>query len=316
MTDYADHLANLHANFAAPEVLIADAAREITASPIASRQRIVHGEANEVYRLAFGSGLEVILRIARRAPGIFEKEAWAIGLCRALGVLAPEVLSIQRRQAGDETLELCVLEKLPGERLMDSLSLPHETLRSICRELGEQVGLIHSIGMNDLGDGACFFEGDTDDTLATGPEFIRLGIAAGLATPALEAALRLYETTIASGVSLERRLTHNDLRACHVMVHDGRVSGLIDFGQASMDTPINDLAKWDFWEAPHLPAAWLEVGYGDRSLFTDGYRERFEALRIANALWALRWYSLTGYTAGVTRAASHIARYLHDLGLA
>ncbi|HTX50866.1 MAG TPA: hypothetical protein VME40_15920 [Caulobacteraceae bacterium] len=80
---YAQHLAALHEGVQAPADLIARAAREVSSSPIAAKARIVHGEANEVYRIAFESGLEVILRIARRAEGIFEKEAWAIGRCRA-----------------------------------------------------------------------------------------------------------------------------------------------------------------------------------------------------------------------------------------
>jgi hypothetical protein len=111
---YARHLAALHAGCAAPPGLIAAAAREVTASPILARERIVHGEANEVYRIAFQSGLEVILRIARRAEGIFQKEAWTISRCLALGMSVPKVLSLQRIESQEEELELCFLEKLPG----------------------------------------------------------------------------------------------------------------------------------------------------------------------------------------------------------
>lgn len=53
MTDFARPLADLHAGFTAPAVLITTAAREITRSPISARKRIVHGEANEVYAIAF-----------------------------------------------------------------------------------------------------------------------------------------------------------------------------------------------------------------------------------------------------------------------
>ena len=53
----------------------------------------------------------------------------------------------------------------------------------------------------------------------------------------------------------------------------------------------------------------------DQSLFGEGYAERFQALRIANALWVLRWYSLTGYPAGVDRAALRLAGYLTEIGL-
>ena len=312
--DYARHLADLHAAFAAPASLIESAARAVSASPIARRERIVHGEANEVYALAFESGLEVILRIARRAEGKFEKEAWAIGRCRALGMAAPEVLSIQRRDAAGEMLELCFMQRLPGRRLSDSLSLPRETLRSVVRELGEQIGRMHSIGLDDLGDAWRFFENDTDDFLSLEAEFATLGEAAGLDRRTLEGAFRFYETATARAGPSPRRLTHNDFRACHVLVHDGRLSGLIDFGEASMDTPVNEFAKWDFWEAPALPAAWLREGYGDQGLFDADFDALFQAHRIANALWALRWYALTHYAPGAARAASRLTAYLAEIG--
>ena len=313
--DYARHLAALHAGFAAPDALITAAARAVTPSPILAKERIVHGEANEVYGLTFESGLDVILRIARRAEGKFEKEAWAIGRCRALGMAAPEVLSLQKLEADGEMLEFCFLQRLPGERLSDSLSLPRETLRGVVRELGEQISRMHAIGPGDLGEAARFFENDTDDFLIMQDEFVELGGGAGLDRRALERAIRFFEAVMARYSPLPRRLTHNDFRACHVLVHEGRLSGIIDFGQVSMDSPVNEFGKWAYWEEPALPVAWLREGYGDKSLFDANYAELFQAFRIANALWVLRWYALTGYAAGVDRAAATIARYLVEMGL-
>ncbi|MGH6970965.1 MAG: phosphotransferase family protein [Caulobacteraceae bacterium] len=312
--DYAAHLAALHARFEAPADLIASAAREVTVSPIAAKERIVHGEANEVYRLAFESGPEVILRITRRdAGGLFAKEAWAIGRCRKLGVRAPEILSLQTLEDEVGRLELCFMEKLPGERLSDSLALPRETLRQVMRELGEQIRRMHALGPDELGEGARFFENDTDDFLAMEAEFVKLGADAGLDRRALEHAFRFFQDVEARHGPPQRRLTHNDLRACHVLVHDGRLSGVIDFGQVSIDTPVNEFAKWDYWEAPALPAEWLYEGYADKRVFAEGFDERFRAYRIANALWVLRWYALTGYGAGVRRAAGLLAGYLAEI---
>ena len=45
------------------------------------------------------------------------------------------------------------------------------------------------------------------------------------------------------------------------------------------------------------------------------YRELFEAYRIANALWALRWYALTGFPDGVTHAKQKLERYFAELAL-
>lgn len=315
MTDaYDRRLAALHAGFAAPAELIVDAVRAVTASPILALERIVHGEANEVYAISFERGADVILRIARRAEGLFEKEAWAIGRCRALGMAAPEVLSLQRREAGGEVLELCFLERLPGQRLSDSLAMPRETLRQVVRQLGEQLSRMHAIGPGELGAAARFFEHDTDDLLATQAEFVELGAAAGLDRRALERGFRRFEAVTTRGGAPPPRLTHNDIRACHVLVHDGRLSGIIDFGQVSLESPVNEFAKWAYWEEPALPVAWLREGYGDERLFGPRYDELFQAFRFANALWALRWYALTGYAGGVSRAAARLTGYLAEIG--
>jgi aminoglycoside phosphotransferase (APT) family kinase protein len=173
---------------------------------------------------------------------------------------------------------------------------------------------MHAIDVADLGDAGRFFEHDTDDFLAFEPEFVRLGLAAGLGRPTLERAFRFFEAVMRRGPTQPRRLTHNDMRACHVLVHEGRLSGIIDFGQVSIDSPVNEFAKWDYWEAPALPVSWLREDYADQRLFDAEFDERFQALRIANALWVLRWYALTGYAAGVERAAASINGYVAELG--
>ena len=43
-------------------------------------------------------------------------------------------------------------------------------------------------------------------------------------------------------------MSHNDLLAVHVLVHDGRLSGIIDFGVVAAEPAANDFAKWDFRE--------------------------------------------------------------------
>ena len=56
-------------------------------------------------------------------------------------------------------------------------------------------------------------------------------------------------------------------------------------------------------------------GYADKALFGAPYDEVFAALRIANALWVLRWYALTGFAAGVERAKGRLGQYLAQLRL-
>ena len=54
----------------------------------------------------------------------------------------------------------------------------------------------------------------------------------------------------------------------------------------------------------------------DKALFDDRYGELFRAYRLANALWALRWYAMTGYMAGAARAKDRLDVYFAELGFA
>ncbi len=110
-----------------------------------------------------------------------------------MGIAAPEVLSLQTLNDRGEQLEFCFLEKLRGQRLSDSLSLPRATLRSVVHELGEQISRMHAIGARRPRDAARFFETDTDDFLAMEAEFVELGADAGLERRALERAFRFFE---------------------------------------------------------------------------------------------------------------------------
>jgi len=55
-------------------------------------------------------------------------------------------------------------------------------------------------------------------------------------------------------------------------------------------------------------------------LFSRGWRYPQESSRrpigFANALWALQWYTMTSYPAGVPFAADRLATYFTELGLA
>ena len=52
------------------------------------------------------------------------------------------------------------------------------------REVGDQLSRMHMIGADDLGDGARFFAGDTDEFLPMEGEFTEIAVRAGLADSA------------------------------------------------------------------------------------------------------------------------------------
>jgi aminoglycoside phosphotransferase (APT) family kinase protein len=94
-------------------------------------------------------------------------------------------------------------------------------------------------------------------------------------------------------------LIHNDLLAVHVLVHDGHLSGVLDFGEVAAEAAASDFAKWDFSEGERFPVEWIQAGYGDRSLFEEPNDRAYRALWLAVGLWRMRWYFMTGFQAGV-----------------
>ncbi len=62
-------------------------------------------------------------------------------------------------------------------------------------------------------------------------------------------------------------MSHNDLLPVHVLVHDRKLSGIIDFGVVAAEPAVNDFALWDFREGTRFPVEWIQAGYGDPSLF-------------------------------------------------
>src|SRR5690606_16278292 len=94
-------------------------------------------------------------------------------------------------------------------------------------------------------------------------------------------------------------LIHNDLLANHVLVHEGRLSGIIDFGEVAAEPTLIDFARWDFNEGERFPVEWIQAGYGNPSLFETPHDGTYRALWLSTGLWLMQWYYQTGFPAGV-----------------
>lgn len=101
-------------------------------------------------------------------------------------------------------------------------------------------------------------------------------------------------------------LIHNDLLANHVLVHNGKVSGIIDFGEVAAEPAASDFAGWDFNEGERFPVAWIRAGYRDHSLFEAPNDRTYRALRLATGLWLMQWYHGTGFQSGVQAARDRL----------
>lgn len=309
--DRSRHLAALHEGWATPLSVVAGAVGEVEKAPVLDIRRIVAGEQNEVYDVTLERAPSLIVKISHRGPEAHDREAWVLAQCVARRIAAPRVHALRRIEVESERRSLIVMDKLPGEPLCD-VDLDELGVRRVLGEVGAWLTELHSIPAQGLGylNGSGVGKLPTmDDWLAglTADEhvFEEAGRSVGLESATIRAWLR--EIVDACRATPPRVvLIHNDLLANHVLVHDGHLSGIIDFGEVAAEPAANDFAKWDFSEGERFPIRWIQAGYGDPSLFDPPNHRTYRALWFANGLWQMRWYYETGFLSGVEAARDRL----------
>jgi aminoglycoside phosphotransferase (APT) family kinase protein len=228
------------------------------------------------------------------------------------GIPAPHVHARRFVEVGSERRSIIVMEKLPGDRLCD-VDAAGLDVRRVLGEVGAWLAELHSIPVTGLDylDGAGVGRLATmDDWLAhvTGaaPVFEDAARSVGLDAGTIQGWLREIVDALRA-VPPRVTLVHNDLQADHVLVHEGKLSGIIDFGEVAAQPAACDLAKWDFGEGDRFPVEWVQAGYGDPSLFEPPNDRAYRALWLMTGLWRMAWYHTTGFRPGVAAARDRLS---------
>jgi aminoglycoside phosphotransferase (APT) family kinase protein len=309
--EYNNHLASLHDAWATPASVVAGLVAEVADTAALDIRRVVLGEQNEVYDVTLEGAQSLIVRISHGGAEAFEREAWVLGQCAARGIWAPRVHGLGRVEVEGEPLAAIVMDKVHGDRLCD-VDLGEAAVRRVLGEVGAWLMELHSIPVQGCGylDGrgvgkvATMDDWLTDLTM-TSPAFEEAGRSVGLPPTTIRSWLR--EIVDAFRAAPPRvALIHNDLLAGHVMVHDGRLSGIIDFGEVAAEPAAEDFAKWDFVEGERFPVEWIQDGYRDTSLLQPPNDRTYRALWIGTGLWRLRWYYETGFGLGADAARDRL----------
>lgn len=313
---YEQYLAQLHTKQTIPAEMLNEILGEISPVQVIARQRIIAGEANEVYAVSFADGAQVIVRISRDADKDGEQEQWAIRECRLRGVPVPELLGVWHRSIEGQPLNICVQRKLEGV-LLSNVQLPQHVLHQIVVQAGEFLSRIHAIPVkgfgyiNGQGEGQFLTpEGESTAFLEMEAEFHALAKRLDLNSRDMDRALRLVVDGERMMGAVDPCLTHNDFQAKHIMVANGVITGIIDFGEVAGSEPLSDIVRWDYYEAARFPLAWLQEGYTNKQVFDNNFTQRLHIKRIAFSLWVMRWYDRNGYAVGIADAR---AKFLHDL---
>jgi aminoglycoside phosphotransferase (APT) family kinase protein len=273
--------------------LIASVARPVVGS-ISSVERVQGFVGNESFRLLTDNGETFYLKSG--ATEAIRAEAWACEQARQVDVLAPEVLTADLHPTDLPTAYL-IEREISGQ----PTSAGEE---GVLAAVGAQLRRLHSI----TGDGYGFLHEGLRETWteAIRQPFDRISelTAAGIMPTDVATRLSAFEL-FAQGEPIKPVLLHGDLHPRHVYAADGKLTGIIDWGDAAFGDPLFDLGR--FSRAGSAPTVALLTGYGIEG--TPELDRTLAFYRVAWSLMALHWE----HDAGGDWFAAHVDAIRSDL---
>lgn len=319
-TEYQKYLEEVHNRSSIPEPALNMIVSNIVGSPMVEKERILKGEANEVYDVKTRAGDEVFVRIERRGLG-FLQERWAIEQCQKVTVPAPEILGITHLNSQGELLAVCIQRKIEGDTLergsINVDEMDQETLRGIINQAGEILAKIHSIptqGFDRIDQhGVGKFETFKDmmlDREAERGEYMRLAKRINLDSQVIERAMKIISDHQDLYEEVGSVLNHGDFGPKHIMVDGDKITGILDWGEAQGNSPVYDIARWDYWFGDWIPTEWLKEGYTDKSIFDENFELLTKLIHLRSSLILIFWYDEFKYPMGVERAKEKLLKDL------
>ena len=295
-------------------------------SPVVKKDRINKGRAHEVYSVQTESGKELILRISqdKLVDGLnkFEVEKWCLEKCSEAGIPVPEVLALNTLETSEKKKEICLESKLPGESLDVLLpAISDDQRKQIFSQAGKILSKIHSIPVSGFGlldkDGKGEFSSIQE---MLGDQYIspekmnaiaeKVSLDKNIVSKAYDA---LENATSDYSSDFQPKLLHNDYEPKHILVHEGNISGILDFELARGGDPVMDLARWHFFFKDKYSTEELlqknnpESGYSNKEIFKDNFDRKFNLWRIYLGLMHLAYCSDINDQVGIDFSKKELA---------
>jgi hygromycin-B 4-O-kinase len=232
--------------------------------------RLPEGLESQAFRFETG-GEAFVLRIAASSRG-FEKDRWA---ARAAGPHVP-VPAVEEIGPFDDASAFCIMRLLPGVTVED---LPPRDAAGVVGEVGaawEALASVDIAAISGFGD----FDADGNAPAETWRDVLLTTLASPEPVDD-DLALETYASLV-ERCPEERSLVHGDFGSNNVLVHQGVVSGVLDWELALVGDPLYDVGIARFW-ATSLPCMAHQSAHFDRTLSArDDFHERVlcYALRI------------------------------------
>jgi aminoglycoside phosphotransferase (APT) family kinase protein len=264
-------------------------ARSVSVSPASGGRLVV------VYR-AEVDGVPYYLRLAEEPGQDMTTDALVLERLRAQGVRVPEVVATSPPSAGYPRSWM-IMTEVPG--LSIARDGTDEEARQAAAAAGRDAAVINSLPVAGFGwvrrDGAAQLSAElpsyrqfaVSDLPAPWPGALRDAFGPPQLDVLRELAVAEQDRPLRFG-----HLAHGDLDVTHVYAHDGRYSGIIDFGEMRGADPYFDLGHFLLHDGETRPvrlfSSFLD-GYCQVSPLPDGH---LEGIRASAILLGLRQLSL------------------------
>ncbi|AOZ94385.1 aminoglycoside phosphotransferase family protein [Paenibacillus crassostreae] len=249
---------------------------------IQSSEELTEGWANVAYEIVLADGRKVVLKVApskdkrlmRCEKNNMRTEVEALRIVTQIGGIPVPHVYVYDPSCTLIDSEYFIMEYIEGislNKIKDSLL--SEELQSIEKQLGEYNALINSCKGEKFG---YFHDGD-DLTVSWAVAFRKLindvlqdGIEAGidLSISYSEIEIEIDKRITTLNEVSEPCLVHWDLWPGNVFIHEGRISGIIDFERAFWGDPLIE-----YYFGKFAQSAAFEEGYG-KGITSEGERNR------------------------------------------
>lgn len=317
---YQKYMEEVHGRIFVPDEIFGEVVKETTGSYPASKEKVLKGEANQVFDVRTEEGLEVIVRVTTHMES-FWKEKFAMDKCRKVGVPVAEIFGIKDLKINDKDYSISVLRKIEGDTLergkINWTKLDSRTKRDILHQAGEYLSLINSIDIEGFGwihkDGKGHHKYFEDLMLEhTDQEDVHLDLARrnNFNMETIKRCLKILKEYKNRYQGVKSKLNHGDYSPKHLMFNDRKIVGILDFGEASGNAQVFDLARWQYWRRDNQEFEWLKEGYSNKAVFNEGFEEMVQLIKIDFGLGIFWWYDQQGYLPAVEKAKE---RLIEDL---
>lgn len=317
---YQEYLEQLQSKKHTADDLINSVAKEATGKEMIDQRRIIAGEANEVYEITLTDDSQVFMRISHGKEPNFEQEKWAIDQVGKIGVPVPEILLIKHSKTEDKIISFCVQKKVEGEVLdrgnVDFGKYNKSLQRRIINQAGGILSKINSIKtkgfgqINKNGEGKYTSWKELMLQNANQEEsYLTMAKKIGMDKNVMVEVLQIIRERSSNLPDIQPVLNHGDYGTKHFVAIGEKITGILDWGEANGNSPIYELARWDYWFGDEIPTEWLVEGYENKSAL-EGWREEIKWMRLDKGLEVLWWYVEDNYEKAIERASKKLAEDL------